>query len=197
MADRFFLSCLCKISHFLRIFVRMKPLHGYLPFVLTCILVACRQEVAHNNEFVLGAYRISLEQLGDSMNMLFLDVDGMRCDSISLPYPIYRFDCGDLTGDGVPEVCVGVVKPTRYWSEGKRLFIYHLYRGRYIRPLWLGSRVGRPLLDFHICRDSMPARIHTEECGPDSTRIRNEYSYQGFGLRFRRQLTGTDKQINR
>lgn len=175
----------------------MKFLYSCFFIVLACLSVACRREEAWNREFVQGAYRVSLEQLSDSLHMLFLDVNGVRCDSMPLPYPVYRFDCGDLTGDGAPEVCVGVVKPTRYWPEGRRLFIYHLYRGRYIRPLWLGSRVGRTLLDFYVCRDSVPACIHTEECDPDSKRVRNEYFYQGFGLRFRKHLTGTDKQINR
>lgn len=175
----------------------MKPLHVCLSVVLACLLATCRQDKPQDNEYVQGAYRIRLEQLGDSLSMLFLDVEGVRLDSMRLPYPVYRFDCGDLTGDGVPEVCVGVVKPTRYWPEGRRLFIYHLYRGRYIRPLWLGSRVGHPLLDFHVCRDSVPACIHTEECGPDSLRIRNEYCYRGFGLQFRKHLTGTDKHTNR
>lgn len=170
------------------IFVRMKPLHGCLSVIVICLLAACRQDNPQDNEYVQGAYRIHMKQLNDSLHMLFLDVNGQTCDSMELPYPVYRFDCGDLTGDGVPEICIGVVKPTRYWPMGRRLFIYHLFCGRYIRPLWMGSRVGRPLLDFTVCRDSVPACIHTEECGPDSTIIRNEYILQGFGLQFSKRL---------
>ncbi len=175
----------------------MKSLPGCISVVLACLLTACMQNEPQNNEYIQGTYRIHLEQRNDTLHMLFLDLDGVRRDSLQLPYPVYRFDCGDLTGDGVPEICVGVVKPTRYWPNGRRLFIYHLYRGRYIRPLWLGSRVGRPLLDFSVCRDSVPACIHTEECGPDSIKIRNEYYYLGFGLQFRKHMTGTDKQAKR
>lgn len=170
-------------------FAYMKALYGFLFAVLACLPVACRQSESQDNEYVHGAYRIHLERLNDSLHMLFLDVNGVRRDSMRLAYPVYRFDCGDLTGDGIPEICIGVVKPTRYWSRGRRLFIYHLYRGRYIRPLWLGSRVGYPLSDFSVCRDSVPACIHTEEYGPDSTKIRNEYFYQGFGLQFRKHLS--------
>lgn len=155
---------------------------------MACLPVSCGTDGARHQEYAQGPYRISMEHRSDSMHMLFLDVEGVRCDSMPVPYPVYRFDCGDLTGDGIPEVCIGVTKPTRYWPVGRRLFIYHLFHGRYIRPLWMGSRVGRPLLDFTVCRDSVPARIHTEEYGPDSAIIRNEYILQGFGLQFSKRL---------
>ncbi|MCL2335782.1 MAG: hypothetical protein FWC57_06930, partial [Endomicrobia bacterium] len=28
-----------------------------------------------------------------------------------LNYPVYRFECADITGDGIPEIAVGVIKP--------------------------------------------------------------------------------------
>lgn len=111
-------------------------------------------------------------------------------DTLSLPYPVYRFDAGDLTGDSIPEVTIGVIKPTKYWKEpAKRLFIYHLYHGKYIRPLWLGSRVGSPLVDFKVCRDSFPAVIHTIEMNSDSSQFSAEYRLQGFGLKYVGPLT--------
>ena len=137
-----------------------------------------------------GAWRISLEQRTDSLHALLLYVEGELTDSFRLPWPVYRLECGDLTGDGIPEVCVGVVKPTRYHpTPARRLFIFHLFDGRYLRPLWLGSRVGRPLRDFQVCRDSVPACIHTVESASDHTDIRCEYFWRGFGLQFRRYLS--------
>lgn len=136
-----------------------------------------------------GAWRIRLVQQTDTLFTLWLDVDGTRADSFSLPWPVYRFDCGDLTGDGMPEVCVGVVKPTRYHRHpDRRLFVFHLFEGRYIRPLWMGSRVGSHLVDFHVCRDSAPAVVHTIERLPDSACLRREYFWRGFGLQFRKNL---------
>lgn len=169
----------------------MKPLNGCfcaIALFAACLLGACGAEDSRCDEYVQGAYRIRMEHRSDSLHMLYLDVEGVTCDSMPIPYPVYRFDCGDLTGDDIPEVCVGVSKPTRYWPNGKRLFIYHLFSGRYIRPLWLGSRVGRPLVNFTVCRDSVPACIHTVERGPDSLTIHNEYILQGFGLQFRKHL---------
>lgn len=98
---------------------------------------------------------------------------------------VYRFECGDLTGDGEPEVLVGVIKPTRYRPEAdKRLFIFKLFKGRYIRPLWLGSRVGLPLNDFKVERDSVPQMVHTWERDTDGTVLERFYKYQGFGLKY-------------
>lgn len=106
-------------------------------------------------------------------------------DRWKLDYDVYRFDCGDLTGDGMPEVVVGTIKATRYRpNKDKRLFIYHLHDGRYIRPLWLGSRVGRPLIDFKVERDSVPNIIHTWEHGDNGDTILVLYRLKGFGLKF-------------
>ena len=81
-----------------------------------------------------------------------------------LPHPVYRFDCDYLTDNSIPEITIGVIKSTRYFSRSeKRLFLFKLYKGRHIRPLWMGSRVARPQEDFRIIRDSIPAHILTTE----------------------------------
>lgn len=103
---------------------------------------------------------------------------------------VFRFDCGDVTGDGNAEILVGTIGSTRYRPEAdKRLFIFHLYNGKLIRPLWLGSRVGGPLKDFVVEHDSVPAMIHTWEFNPDSTVVQRIYRYKGFGLEFVKELT--------
>ena len=101
-----------------------------------------------------------------------------------LYHSVYHCDYGDVNGDGLPEIAVGVTKKTKYWrTEDKRLFIFKLYDGRLIRPLWLGSRLGCPIISFRIERDSTPARIiSTEQCG-DST-IHAMYRIKGFGPKF-------------
>lgn len=174
----------------------MKPQRFSILFLLTCLTVSCGLRKEEGNEYIQGPYHIRMEQQNDTLSILYLDVEGARRDSMPIPYPVYRFDCGDLTGDDIPEICVGVIKATRYWPVGRRLFIYHLYRGRYIRPLWLGSRVGYPLKDFTVCRDSIPACIHTLEIRPDCTLVRNEYNLFGFGLQFRKHLNNTGNKEN-
>lgn len=101
-----------------------------------------------------------------------------------LYHSVYHYDYGDVNGDGLPEIAVGVTKKTRYWrTEDKRLFIFKFYDGRLIRPLWLGSRLGCPIETFRIERDSTPARIvSTEHCG-DSV-VHAMYRIKGFGPKF-------------
>jgi hypothetical protein len=82
-----------------------------------------------------------------------------------------------------------VIKPTRYRKEpDKRLFIFHLFKGRLIRPLWLGSRLGLPLIDFKVERDSVPAMIHSWERDTDGTSVEVLYRQQGFGLKYVKHL---------
>ena len=105
-------------------------------------------------------------------------------DAWTFSDPIYQFDCGDLTGDSLPEIAVGVVRSTRFRPErDKRLFIFKLWKGVYIRPLWFGSRLGLPLEDFCVVRDSVPGMVHTWERRSDG-RVEAIYRLKGFGLHF-------------
>ena len=106
-----------------------------------------------------------------------------------MPYPVYQFDYGDITGNGVPEIIVGVIKPTRFDPKpDKRLFIYRIADEAYIRPLWLGSRVAQPLEDFRIIREETPTRIRTLEREHSGNFLVAEYIWRGFGLDFKRYL---------
>ena len=158
-------------------------------FVVMLILLSCQKNEDHREVYSDGTFRIWLDRRNDSLSVVYLQEKGSLSDSLLLPYPVYRFCCADLSGDGIPEICVGVEKATRYWHrEDRRLFIYHLWHGKYIRPLWLGSRVGNRLVDFDICSDSVPARILSTEMRSDSTLLQALYKLQGFGLKFERYL---------
>lgn len=125
----------------------------------------------------------------DSMaTLLHIDSNGDTLSQWPLYHPVYHTDYGDLTADGIPEIVVGVVKKTKYWhTEDRRLFVFKLYKGELIRPLWLGSRLGCPIVTFRIERDSVPARIvSTEQCG-DSV-IQAMYRVKGFGPKFEKYI---------
>lgn len=101
-----------------------------------------------------------------------------------LPYPVYRFCTGDLTGDSIPEAMVGVVKGTRYHPEpARRLFIFKLVNGK-ARPLWMGSKLGGILQDFRY----VDGRIRSLETTTDGRYVVAEYRWHDFGLRFDRFL---------
>lgn len=133
--------------------------------------------------------RLMLVQMTDTLNI----IRHIRNDSVvsewALRYPVYRFICGNLAGDEMPEIMAGVVKKTHYQKDmGRRLFIFKLHRGEFIRPLWLGSRVGQPLKDFCLEHDSITDYIHTWEHTVDGKDIEVAYVYEGFGLKFKEYL---------
>ena len=134
----------------------------------------------------MGEGVLRLVSVTDSTNRIEHVKGDSVVDTWKLDYPVYRFTCGDMTGDSIPEVLVGTIKATRYRPEkDKRLFIFHLYKGRFIRPLWLGSRVGCPLIDFKVETDTVPNLVHTWE-RKDGDTIEVLYQLKGFGLKYKR-----------
>ena len=170
-----------------------------------CSFIGCRQKEAEREYSLvqvdsvtfrygstIGEGVLRLVAVTDSTNR----IEHVRGDSVvdtwKLDYPVYRFTCGDMTGDSIPEVLVGTIKATRYRPEkDKRLFIFHLYKGRFIRPLWLGSRVGCPLIDFKVETDTVPNLVHTWE-RKDGDTIEVLYQLKGFGLKYKRTAPNPD-----
>lgn len=135
------------------------------------------------------ALKVKLIQYSDSLYSLALYSGDSLRSSWELKYPVYRFDCGDVDGDGITEIAVGTIKPTRFDPKAdKRLFLFHITDDLYIRPLWLGSRVSQPLEDFGLKGD--PASIRTIEREQDGTYLVAEYKYRSgkFGIDFERYV---------
>lgn len=102
-----------------------------------------------------------------------------------LPYPIYRYQTGDVDGDGREEALVGVVKSTRFHPErGRRLFIFKQVGGK-ARPLWLGSKLGGVLCDFRLVDGHVRALETTTD---SSLYVVSDYFWHKFGLRFKQFL---------
>lgn len=152
--------------------------------VFVCCIAACK-----NTElFDYDGGQVRLNRLNDSLNIIEYWHGDSLISEWKMPHEVYQFDYGDLNNDSVPEIVVGVIKSTRYWRKpDKRLFIFKLYQRRLIRPLWLGSHVGVPLVDFRVCRDSVPARIITVEHLGDSI-FSAQYKLAAFGLDFEQYL---------
>lgn len=167
--------------------------HWKTSFVISVItLPFCSCQERHNRfEWEKNGQQtvISLDKKNDSLYTIDLETARNVHNTWELPYPVYRFDHGDVTGDDMPEIAVGVVKPTRFDPHpAKRLFLFRIADGIYIRPLWLGSRVGQPLEDFRIVRSMAPARIRTLEREQSGMFLVAEYRWRGFGLDFERYL---------
>ena len=125
----------------------------------------------------------SLEQKNDTLSFLTLNTDS-TCDRWELPYPVYQFCTGDVDGNGSTDAIVGVVKSTRYYKEqGRRIFIFKNYNG-YVRPLWMGSKLGGILEDFRF-KDGL---IRSLETTKDGKYVVAEYRWAHFGMGFERFL---------
>ena len=127
---------------------------------------------------------------------------GRKADEWRLPYPVYQFQTGDVDGDGSMDAMVGVIKKTRFYPLGKRLFIFKQIDAspprKLVRPMWLGSKLGGTLEDFRYVApaegDSM-GRIRALESTADSLYAVSDYKWGGFGMKFDRLIIkGVDRE---
>ena len=130
-----------------------------------------------------------LEHKHDILHALHLAENGKDLSMMILPWKIYKFDHGDLDGDGVPEIAVGVIKKTKYDPVmEKRLFLYQIADGHAIIRLWMGSKLVHRVQDFYIEKDKTPALVHTYEKDKNGVMHEGEYKLGKFGLRLKRFL---------
>lgn len=104
-------------------------------------------------------------------------------DELHVPYPVYRFEIGDLNRDGKTDILLGVIKSTHFDQRViKRLFALRIDSGQ-IRPLWLGSKVCQNLVDFKAIDAKGRTSILTIEQSNDGTFSNGIYEWEDFGLR--------------
>ena len=117
------------------------------------------------------AQNFELKKQNDSLYYL----NGWR-----LPYPVYQYQTGDVDGDGKTDAIVGVIKGTRFYPEkARRIFIFKQVNGK-ARPLWLGSKLGGILEDFHY----IDGKIRALERNDDDLYVVSDYKWGGFGMAF-------------
>jgi len=159
-----------------------------LIFFALLFIVSCEKDKNNFSFEIEGKnVNVSMNRHSDSLYVLELFTGDSLLSTWKLEYPVYRFDCADVTGDGIPEIAVGTIKKTRFDPKpDKRLFLFRVTDGLYIRPLWLGSRVGQPLEDFRL-KDGTGI-IRTIEKEQNGTYLVAEYKWKGFGLEFKEYI---------
>src|ERR1700729_4074015 len=86
----------------------------------------------------------------DKYRITIIDSVTGGIDHIYTPYDVFEMETGDVNHDGRTDICIGIIKPTPFDPVlKKRLFIFQIDRD-YIRPLWLSSRLVRPLETFAV-----------------------------------------------
>ncbi len=160
----------------------MRRCHLYILYVLIAIAAPAQAEDYSYIRSDGKAATIRLVCHEDSTCSIEYLVEGQHLSEWQLKHPVFRFCCGDITGDSIPEIAVGVVKATRYSPEERnRLFLFKLFDEELIRPLWLSSRLSHRLIDFTL---EPEGTVATEEQQPDGTMTRVRYRIGGFGLKF-------------
>ena len=94
---------------------------------ITLLVASCAQKSGEICRTDFG--RVVLVDGGDSTAAILHIADSGDTLSVwPLRHAVYHYDYGDVNGDGLPEIVVGVIKKTRYWrDEDKRLFIFKIY----------------------------------------------------------------------
>jgi hypothetical protein len=110
------------------------------------------------------------------------DLSGVS-DRIFTPFSIFDLQTGDINGDALTDICIGIIKPTLFDTVvKKRLFIFQIDRD-YIRPLWLGSRLVFPLERFAVVKNKEgPDIIRTMERKTKDHWLIGEYKWASFGV---------------
>jgi hypothetical protein len=156
-------------------------------FIAICCLGCGERQDFFEARVGENTLRIALERVSDTLNIIRVKTlkDGklMHAAAYPLPYPVYRFDVGDVTGNGIPDIAVGVVKTTRFDPKlAKRPFLFKITDEGEVRKLWMGSRVSLPLEDFAISKNAVPAKVLTIEKEQSGKFLVAIYRYHGFGL---------------
>lgn len=101
----------------------------------------------------------------------------------------WKLAAGDVDGDGITDIGIGVYKRARFHPVmANRPFVYD-WDGKELRAKWLGSRLSRPFTDFVIVDFGLPrAKLVAVEQTRDGSNELAVYGWHGFG--FIREWTG-------
>ncbi len=154
-------------------------------FVVGFSVFCCSKETKMTSQ--TKANSIDLIKEHDSLYYVQITSDSLS-DRWKLSYPVYQFQLGDVDGNGKEDILVGVIKTTRFDSiKRKRLFIFKNHEG-YVRPLWLGSRLSKPLVDFKFIKNQEGGFVRSIEKERSGKMLIAEYQWRRFGLEFKRYI---------
>ena len=155
-------------------------MRSVLVILIVSVIIASCATTSDNGGF-------SLEKKNDTLYNLVLETDSSR-DVWELRFPVYRFCTGDMDGDSIVDAVVGVEKTTRFDPVvRRRVFMFRNIEGK-VRPLWLGSRLGRPVVDFNVVKVDGETRLRSVEEDDNGKFLVAEYRWSSFGVKFIRYI---------
>lgn len=163
-----------------------------IPIILLASFVTCSctnntyfsKSIPIRDAYFKGKVIVEKVEKIDKYRITIIDSATGGRDHIYTPYDVFEMETGDVNHDGRTDICIGIIKPTPFDPVlKKRLFIFQIDRD-YIRPLWLSSRLVRPLEEFAVLSDEEGCRIRTIERENPEMFCVAEYKWESFGLTF-------------
>lgn len=97
----------------------------------------------------------------------------------------WKIQIGDIDGDGITEIGVGVRKKSRFHPVfANRPFIYSWENGKLYQK-WLGSRLGRPFTDFVFASFPSGSMLLAVEVTSDGANELAVYKWDRFGFEWK------------
>ena len=142
--------------------------------------IMCFDVVFHKDSILLGI-------LTDNGKTRLLTIHNETKESQLLlkdmtPYKPWKIQFADVDGDGVLEICLGVMKESPLHPVmAKRLFIYNF--DLCLQPKWRGSRLSKPLVDFFFFKNNkQKTYLISTESTFDGRQCLNAYFWDQFGF---------------
>jgi hypothetical protein len=96
----------------------------------------------------------------------------------------WKLKIADLEGDGRREIILGIQKSTHFFPRLHHCLFVYRFDGSTVKPLWLGSSLSRPFIDFTFARmgSRHAEKLIAVEITRDGRRCVTIYSWNGFGF---------------
>ncbi len=122
--------------------------------------------------------RIGLFKVKEKIKLLWIDRNRN--------YNPWKIILKDIDGDSVDELLLGVYKKTKFYPLFERRIFVYKFKNEEIFPLWLGSRLSSPLIDFEIfdIENDGKYEILSLERKKDGSKKISIYKWNGKSLEF-------------